>query len=74
MKKKRIFLPRVFTNNFIPTNKSEIGTPDILRAHPHISNFAPKFNGLRWVYTESFFEHVSQRVTRTLARQHLLLW
>ena len=29
---------------------------------------------LRWVYTEPYFEHLSQRVTRTHVRQLSLVW
>ena len=44
--KKRISWPRVITNDLIPSNRSEIAIPNIVRAHPHISNFAPKFKEL----------------------------
>lgn len=37
-------LPQVRTHDFIPNCKEEIASPDIVRAHSHISRYANRFN------------------------------
>ena len=39
-----ISLPDVLTNNHIPNNKHEVGTPEMVRSHPSIASFAPQFH------------------------------
>jgi hypothetical protein len=42
--KKGFSLPKVVTNNALPQNKNEIATPNIVRAHAHISHLSKYFN------------------------------
>ena len=42
--RKGFSLPQLVTNNVLPQNKNEIATPDIVRAHSHISHLSKCFN------------------------------
>ena len=41
--KKRISLPPVLTNSFIPQSKAEVASPKTVQAHPHLRRFARNF-------------------------------
>ena len=42
--RKRLSLPPVLTNEFIPSSKQEIATRDVVLSHPNISRYAKYFN------------------------------
>ena len=44
--KKSFDLPTMYTNPFIPDCKSEVASPEVVRAHPHIRQFAERFNSV----------------------------
>ena len=42
--KEWIALPKLLTNSFIPSNKSEIATPQVVKSLPHLRHLAKNFN------------------------------